>query len=148
MNEDLMHRILMLSGLVLTILTGLATVGLLVSCAVEFHFALLAVSIMLAVGTVGLGWATSYFGQKVTGHPLVFTNDAEREVLNPKQRRELRRIRGEVVMQRAVDEVEKERQNITHRQIEAANDPTKPPFQTQWSPDGVQRQLEDRDRDR
>jgi hypothetical protein len=151
-NEDLMHRVLMLAGMVLTILAGVGTIGLLILCAVQFSFAVLFSGILLAIGTVGLGWATAYYGSRVTGHPLVFTNDAEREVLNRRQRNELRKLRGEVVMQRAVDEVNKERENISFRQLQAANDPEKPPHETRWSKDGQQRALKghggrDRDRD-
>jgi hypothetical protein len=148
MNEDQMHRLLMIAAMVLTILSGLGTVGLLIACALQFSIAMLFSAILLGVATVGFGYATSYYGSRVTGHPKVFTNEAEREVLNRKQRQELRRVRGEVVMQRALDEVAKEHENISFRQLQAANDPDKPPHQTQWSVDGQQRELRDRDRDR
>jgi hypothetical protein len=135
-----MNRVLMIAGVVLTILGGLSTVGLLIACAVDFAFGLLVCTILLGAATVGFGAATSYFGHKVTGHPLVFTNEAEREVLNRKQRTELRKARGEVVMQRAMIEVENERDNIVHRQLEAAGDPEKPPHKTQWSEQDKQTQ--------
>jgi len=140
MNENLMHRLLMISGVALAIIAGLGTVSLLIVAALDFTWSLLFGSILLGLATVGLGSAASFFGQKVTGHPLVFTNEAEREVLNVKQRRELRRKRGEVVMERALIEVEHERDNIVHRQLESANDPEKPPHKTRWSEQDEQQQ--------
>jgi len=133
MNEELMNKLLMITGMVVTVVTGLATVGLLISCALDFGVGLLFCSILLGFVTVGLGVATAYFGQKLTGKTLVFSNDAEQEVLTARQRRELRRARGEVVLQRALIEVEHERDNIVHRQIEAANDEDKPPHETRWT---------------
>lgn len=146
MNEDQMHRLMMVAGMTLTIVAGLSTIGLLIATALQYSFATLFSSILLAGVTVASGWATSFYGHKVTGHPLVFTNEAEREVLTPKQRRELRRARGEVVFDRSMTEVEHERQNIVHRQIEASNDPDLPPYETQWTQKEaeVQRQLEER----
>jgi hypothetical protein len=135
MNEELMNKLLMITGMVVTILTGLATVGLLIACALDFGVGLLFCSILLGFVTVGLGMATAYFGRSLTGKTLVFTNEAEQEVLTARQRRELRRARGEVVMERALIEVQHERDNITHRQLEAADDPEKPPYQTRWTPE-------------
>jgi Spy/CpxP family protein refolding chaperone len=140
MNEDQMHKFLMLAGMVLTILAGLGCVGLLIACALSFSGAMMWSAVLLAAAAVGLGYATTYFGQKVTGHPLIFTNEAEREVLTRKQRQHLRKARAEVVLDRALVEVEHERQNIVHRQIEASNDPDKPPYKTRWTGDS-QRKL-------
>jgi hypothetical protein len=146
MNEDQMHRLMMVAGMTLTIVAGLSTIGLLIATALQYSFATLFSSVLLAGVTVASGWATSFYGHKVTGHPLVFTNEAEREVLTPKQRRELRRARGEVVFDRAITEVEHERQNIVHRQLEESHDDEKPPYETQWTQKEaeVQRQLQAR----
>ena len=143
MNEDQMHRILMIAAMVLTAISGLSCVGLLIVCAIQFSAAAFWASILLGVATIGFGYATTYFGQKVTaGSSGVFTNEAEREVLSHRQRTDLKRARGEVVMQRALDEIEKERQNIEHRAIEASHDPTRPPHKTRWtSEDNDGRQL-------
>jgi hypothetical protein len=141
MTEEQINRAMMIAAAIVTAIAGLGTVGALIQTAVTFSWGLVLVSILLAVATIGLGWTTTYFSGRVTEKP-VFTNDAEREVLNNKQRRELKRARGEVVMERALIEVEHERQNITHRQIEAANDPEKPPFETRWSDQGKVRRLE------
>lgn len=154
MNEEQMNRLMTVIFAILAGLCGLGAAGLLITAAVQFSFAALFSAILLAGGSVASGWATTYYGHKVTGHPLVFTNEAEREVLTTKQRRELRRARGEVVMERAMIEVEHERQNIVHNQIEAAHDPDKPPHETQWTnaEAEIQRMLEqrrlDRDHDR
>lgn len=150
MNEEQMNRLMTIIAVVLAGLCGLGAAGLIVAAAVQFSFAALFGAFMLAGVAITSGWAASYYGHKVTGHPLVFTNEAEREVLNNKQRRELRRARGEVVMERALIEVEHERQNITHRQIEASHDPDKPPHETQWTQAEaeIQRMIEDRRRRR
>jgi len=157
MNEEQMNRLLMIAGATAAVCAGLGTIGLLIVAALDFTWALLFCTVLLGAATVGFGAATSHYGSKVTGHPLIFTNEAEREVLTAKQRRELRRVRGEVVMERALIEVEHERDNITHRQIEAADDPSKPPYETRWTQAQEAAQLElerkrrreaDRDRDR
>lgn len=133
MNEDQMNQTMLIASMIMTAVAGLTTVGLLIECAIAFSLGVLICSMLAGLTTIGFGWATTFYGRKVTGHALVFNNDAEREVLTPRQRRELRRKRGEVVMEKALIEVEHERQNITHRQIEAANDPDQPPYETRWS---------------
>jgi hypothetical protein len=137
MNEDQMHRLLMIAGMCLAVLAGIGTISVLVMCAMNFSLPLMLGSVLLAAATIGFGWSASFYGNKVTGHPLVFTNEAEREVLTPSQRKELRRARGEVVMERAMIEIQHEKDNIVHRQIEAANDPNKPPHITQWTDNPV-----------
>jgi hypothetical protein len=137
MTEDMLNKYMMVGSMCLAGLSGLGTIALLVTTAVEYSFAVLMATVLLGCVTVGFGWAASVYGSKITGTDLVFTNPAEREILTPKQRKELRKARGEVVMERALVEVEHERQNITHRQIEAANDPEKPPHLTQWTNNGM-----------
>jgi len=134
MNEEQINRLMMIAGAFLTIIAAVGTIALLVMCATDFTVPLAIGTPLMAAATVGFGWVTVFFGHKVTGHPLVFTNEAEREVLTNSQRRDLRRKRGEIVMERALIEIENERDNMTHRQLEAANDDTKPPHVTQWSP--------------
>lgn len=133
-NEDQMNRLLMIAGMCLAVLAGAGTIGLMIMTALDFGPGLLFGTMLLALATVGFGWSSVFFGHKVTGHPKIFTNEAEREVLTPKQRRELRLRRGEVVMERALIEIEHEKDNMVHRALEAANDPDKPPHQTQWTP--------------
>lgn len=133
MNEDQMNRFLMIAGVCLTIIAGVGTIVLLIMCATDFTVPLAIGTPLMAAAAIGFGWVTVYFGQKVTGHPLVFTNEAEREVLTNSQRRDLRKKRGEIVMERALIEIEHERDNMTHRALEAANDENKPPHETQWT---------------
>jgi len=133
MNEDALNRYMMVGAMCLAGLAGLGAIALLITTAIEYSFATLVATLLLGAASVGFGWAASTYGAKITGKPLIFTNEAEREVLTAKQRRELRKARGEVVMERALVEVEHERDNITHRALEAANDPDKPPHQTQWT---------------
>jgi len=132
-NEAHVFRAAMLAGIVLAVLAGIGTVSLLVLVALNFTFGLLLATALMALATVGFGGAGVYFAQRTDDQPRVFTNVAEREVLTAKQRKELRAARGAVVMERALIEVEQERDNITHRAIEAANDPSKPPHHTRWT---------------
>lgn len=146
MNEEQMNRMMMVAAGILTMMAGLGAISLLVLCAIDYTFATLVASILLGAATVGFGWGTNHYGQKTTGHRLVFTNAAEREVLTTKQRRELRRARGEVVMNRALFEVENERDNITHRALQAANDDNRPPHETRWTvEDDARRKQEERE---
>ncbi len=135
MSEEDMYRWLMISAAVLAVLCGLGAVGLVILCAVGFSIGVLVCALLMAGGAVGCGYYTVYFSQKTTT-PKVFNNQDEREVLTNKQRKILKEARGEVVMERAMIEVEHERENIVHRlQLDSA-DPDKPPHETQWS-DGV-----------
>jgi hypothetical protein len=134
MNEKDVYRLMMWSAAVLAVVAGLATVTLLVLTVAE-GIRLLVPTMFLGVVTVGSGLGTVYFGQRVTGHEKVFANPIEQEVLSRKQRTHLRKERGGLVMQRALVEIEHERDNIIHRQIEAANDPDKPPHETRFGDD-------------
>jgi hypothetical protein len=89
-------------------------------------------SILLTGGAIGSGYITVLFSSKTTV-PKVFNNQDEREVLNLKQRKELKKARGEVVMERAMIEVQHERENIIHNLELTAADPDKPPHETRWS---------------
>jgi hypothetical protein len=133
MSEEDVYKWMTVVSAVVACLSGLATIGLVIQTGLEFSWALLFATILMTVFTVFTGGCTVYFAQRVTGHEKVFTNAAEREVLTTRQRNDLRRKRGEVVMERALIEIEHEKDNIVHRQLEAANDPDKPPHQTQRS---------------
>lgn len=133
MNAELLNRILALTWMIGAILCGAATIGLVILMAFQPSMILLGVTALMVILTIAFGVAMVGFGNQLEGR-TVFTNAAEREVLSVRQRRELRKARGEVVMERALIDVEHERQNIVHRQIEAANDPDKPPHQTAWTP--------------
>jgi hypothetical protein len=131
MDEQMLNRIMMIAAAVVAIASALATATLLVLTAVQSMWLIIPTH-FLAVFTVACGFAASLYGERLTGHEKVFANPIEQEVLSRRQRRELRDKRGELVMERSLVEIEHERDNIVHRQIEAANDPTKPPHQTRF----------------
>lgn len=132
MDEKQLHQILAIGAICLAAITGVASVGLLIATVADTFWAIIpaiiaalfcAASVLLAV----------YFGERVKIKSPVFENAAEQEVLNPKQRRDLRKARGEVVMERALIDIDNERQNIVHNQITDGGDPDKPPFETKFS---------------
>lgn len=118
MNEEVMYRILMFSGMALAILAGCGALTLLVLTALEPTGGGVFGTIAMAWATVAFGWSGVHFGQRSSGHQRVFANAAEREVLNVKQRRELRIARGSVVMQKALLDVEEERDKLVTRELE------------------------------
>jgi len=133
MDEDLMNKIMMTACMVLAVIGGLGVVVNMIVLANGFSWGAL-ISVPVLGVTAGAGvYGSIYFGHRTSGFQTVFSNPGEKEVLSWKQRQELRRARGSVVMERALVEVEHERQNITHMQIEASKDPEKPPHETQWS---------------
>jgi hypothetical protein len=132
MNEDQMTRVMMLASLAVTIIAGLGAVGLLITTAMQFSWAALTCAILLVPVSVGAGWSTSWFSNRVD--PIVFNNAAEREVLSMKQRKALRQARGEVVMEKAMIDIEHERANVIHNLELEAGDPSRPPHQTQFQP--------------
>ena len=131
MNEKALYQSLMWAAAGVATLGGLGTVTLLVLSVIS-GWTLLLPTVLLAGVTFGAGVAANYFGHRFAGHEKVFSNPIEQEVLDRKQRAHLRTMRGGLVMQRALVEIEHERDNIIHRQIEAANDPDKPPHQTRF----------------
>jgi hypothetical protein len=131
-DEKDIYRIMMWASVALAVISGLGAVLLLV-LTVSDGLRLIFPTLLLAAITVASGGAVVYFGQRMTGYSKVFSNAIEQEVLSRKQRRDLRQARGDLVMQRALNEVENERDNIIHRQIEASHDPDKPPHQTRFS---------------
>ena len=132
MTEETLYRWLMISAACLAAMCGLGAVALTVLCAAGFSWGILLCALLLAGGAIGSGYVTVLFSAKTTT-PRVFNNQDEREVLNLKQRKELRRARGEVVMEKAMIEVQHERENIIHNLELTAADPDKPPHNTQWS---------------
>lgn len=140
MNEEALYRWLMISTACLAVLCGLGSVALVILSAISFSIGVLVCALLLAGGAIGCGYITMMFADK-TNVPKVFNNQDEKEVLTNKQRKTLKEARAEVVMEKAMIEVEHERQNIVHNlELEAA-DPDKPPHPTRWSPDQVIRQL-------
>jgi hypothetical protein len=134
MDESQMYRLLMVGCACLAALCGVGAAGVLVLCATDFSIGALVAAIGLTAGCVASGYFTTEFGSKAE-EPKVFNNQDEKEVLTRKQRQVLKEARGEVVMQRAMIEVEHERQNIVHNlELEAADDLDRPPHQTRWSP--------------
>ncbi len=132
MTEQKLFQWLMICTAVLAGLCGLGAVGLIILCAVTFSVGVLVCGLLLAAGAVGAAAGSMSLATKAQT-PKVFNNLDEQEVLNTKQRRELRKARGDVVMQRAMIEVEQERENIVHRAITAANDEDRPPHDTRWT---------------
>ena len=140
MSEETMYRWLMISTAVLAVLCGLGAVALMVLCAITFSVVALAFSLLLAGGAVACGYITVFFSAKITT-PKVFNNQDEKEVLTTRQRRELRRARSEVVLEKALIEVEHERENIVHNQMLEAGDQDKPPYETRWTDDPKVKQI-------
>jgi hypothetical protein len=133
-NERDMYKVMMWAGAVLAILSAATTIVLL-ALAFSEGWSLLIPAILLGLIGVGSGGVAAHFGQRVSGQRKVFSNEIEQEVLNRKQRRDLKVARGDLVMQRALIEIQNEQDNIVHRQIEAANDPAKPPHKTRFGDD-------------
>jgi hypothetical protein len=142
-SDETMYQWLMVSAAVMAVLCGLGAVGLVILCAVTFSFGVLVCALLLAGGAIGSGYFTTYFSAKATT-PKVFNNQDEREVLTNKQRKILKAARGEVVMEKAMVEVEHERENIVHNQMKAIQDPNRPPHPTQWTTDPNVRELRSR----
>lgn len=140
MNEEVLYRWLMISTACLAVLCGLGAVSLIVLSAISFSAGVLTCALLMAGGAIGCGYITMMFAEK-TNIPKVFNNQDEKEVLSQKQRRELKRARGQVVMERALIEVQHERANIVHRLEIEATDPTKPPHDTRWTDDPQVRQI-------
>lgn len=113
-----------LTGLIVTVLAGVSFL-----ICLGYFASNSSVGALIAAGCALLG--TAVFGSATA----LYAHDRspEEKVLTWRQRRDLARARGSVVMEKALIEVEHERQNIVHREIEAANDPDKPPHQTQWT---------------
>lgn len=132
MTEETLYRWLMISAACLAAMCGLGAVALVVLCATGFSWGVLLCALLLAGGAIGSGYVTVLFSGKTTT-PKVFNKQDEREVLNLRQRKELRRARSEVVMEKAMIEVERERENIIHNLELTAADPDKPPHETRWT---------------
>lgn len=140
MSEEVLYRWLMISAACLAVMCGLGAVGLVILAAVSFSVAVLVCALLMAGGAVAAGYITVAFAEKAET-PKVFNNQDEKEVLTTKQRKELKKARGQVVMERAMIEVEHERQNIVHNLSIEAGDPDKPPHQTRWTPEDTIREL-------
>jgi len=132
--DKAVYQVMMWASVVLCCIAGLATVVMLSEIA-EYGVLLLIPAVLLSAVSIGSGFGIVYFGRRYVGHEQVFSNPIEQEVLTSKQRRELRQRRGGLVMQRALIELDNEQDNIVHKQIEAANDPDKPPHKTRFGDD-------------
>ena len=130
MDEQDMLKALSIGSAVLAALSGVGTMVLLLEAAYNSLWSLIP-ALLIGLLTAGFTFGSVQFSHRINRGP-VFDNEAEREVLNVRQRRELRRARGEVVMEKALIDIEHERENIVHKQIEAANDPAKPPHVTKF----------------
>jgi len=134
MTEEKLFQTMMISLACLAGLCGLGAVGLLILCAASFSFGVLVCAILLAVGTGISAYYAAAFASRAQA-PKVFNNQDEKEVLTNQQRKELKKARGEVVMERAMIEIQHERENIVHKLELDAADPDKPPHETRWSED-------------
>lgn len=134
MNEQHVYRVMMVAFLSMAVASGIGTLVLLALLATE-GFRMLVPMILLAIIALVCCGVVAFFGEHYKERRKVFANEIEQEVLNRRQRQELREARGRVVMQRALQEIQKEEENIVHRQIEAANDPEKPPHETRFGDD-------------
>lgn len=132
MGREQVLRILTMICVVMAGVFGAFALLLFVGAAIATDGMALTAAFIVSLLGVGAGigaWFLTRPDQVVNGVSSI----AEKELLNHKQRRELRKARGEVVMEKALIDVEHERQNIVHRQLEAANDPDKPPHQTSFT---------------
>lgn len=132
MNDRTIYVILMWAAASLAVIAGASAVVVLI-LTITVGLKLLIPTILLVIVSVGCAMGATELADEVGDkEKKILSSDLEREVLTRGQQRELRRKRGEVVMQKALIEVENERDNIVHRQIEASKDPTKPPHQTRF----------------
>jgi membrane protein implicated in regulation of membrane protease activity len=132
MSEEKLFQLMMISCACLAALCGLGAVALVVACAMSFAIGVLVCALLLAGAAVGSAYYAVFFSSKAQA-PRVFNNQDEKEVLNRKQHKILKDARAEVVMERALIEIRHEQENIVHNQLEAANDPDRPPHQTRWT---------------
>lgn len=127
-----MFKTLMVASMSLAIIAGAGTLAFLVVAAVMTSWAYLGFAFLAAVCTIGFGAGAA--GCSNAGKTnKVFSNLAEQEVLTVKQRRDLKKARGSVVMQKAMTDVENERENLAQRQLESRRDGDKPPHDTDFS---------------
>lgn len=133
-NEQDLTRVLMRAAAILSICAAFIGLGSMVSGVVRAYPGAFFAGIILLALSTGAGWVSLHHLGKRSGASIL-DSQIEREVLTRKQRNELKRARGSVVMQRAMVEIEQERENITHRELEAAEDPNKPPHRTRFGGD-------------
>jgi hypothetical protein len=138
MNEQDLTRLLMRAASTLAITAAVLALGFFITAVVRLSPGVFLAGLVLLALSGGAGVVSIHVLGKRAGRSIL-DSQIEREVLTSKQRRELRKARAGVVMQRAMVEIDQERENITHRELEAAEDPNKPPHKTRFSPDPVHR---------
>lgn len=132
MDEQMMNRVMMIASATLAILSAVVALGLVIWSVLHSLWILIP-AILVAGFAVLCVLACSVYTQKLSGRGRkVLSTVMEQEVLTRKQQAKLRAARGEVVMERALAEVDQERENITHRAIESSHDSTKPPHKTRF----------------
>jgi hypothetical protein len=127
---------------------ALCTVGLIIATALAFTWALLVGSVLMAIITIALACAAVALMDELEkkSTPSVFGTNAEQELLTNKQKKTLKAARGEVLMDLAMLDVEREKENILHRQTMEAGDMAVPPHKTSFTnTDGSPKQLRGRD---
>lgn len=132
MDRQTMYKILMLAAMCLAIISAVGALVMFATSAVQRDSSYIWVGLINVVGAIGFAFAADTCSNQTITKKL-FSNDAEREILSVKQQRRLRSARAEVMMDKAMLDIENERQNIVHKQIEASHDPEKPPHKTQFS---------------
>lgn len=141
-----MRRGIIWAGWVASGICAAAMLGLIIGMAVSFTWPLLVGVLFMAVLTLIFGLASGDAMMKLDKSESVFGNTAEDEILSSKQRKTLRAARAEVLMELAMLDVEKEKENIAHRQLMEAGDMTLPPHKTSFTnPDGSPKQIGRRD---
>jgi membrane protein implicated in regulation of membrane protease activity len=132
MDEQMMNRVMMIAGAAMTVISAIVALGLVIWSVISSLWILIP-AVLVAVFAVLCAMATSYYTEKIGGkRNKVLSTVMEQEVLTRKQQAQLRAARGEVVMERALAEVENERDNIAHRAIQASHDEAKPPHKTRF----------------
>lgn len=133
MNQDQINRLLTQIAMWLGLSLGIITLIAFLVATIKGSADTLGVALLGSVFTGGLGIGAWFLARSNRDDNRGIGSVAEQQLLTPKQKRELRKARGAVIMEKALIDVEHERQNIVHNQIEAANDPDKPPHVTSFS---------------
>lgn len=143
-RQNTPHTIVMWGAYGLGALSVLTVIGLFVTMAVAFSWAIFTAAILMVIVTVALVGTGAVFmdESEKKSTESVFGSTAEAEILSGKQKKKLKTARAEVLMDLAMTDVEKERENIEHRRMQEAGDMTLPPHKTTFTnPDGSPKQL-------
>lgn len=132
MSREQMMRVLMVLSVTMTAVFGGLSLLLFLAAALSTDGIVLSAAFLSACAAAGTGVAGYFIAQQREDRSPV-GSEIEHALLNHRQKSELRKARAAVVMEKALVDVEHERQNIVHNQIEASKDPTKPPHKTSFT---------------